>query len=59
MLDLTHKLLLREKENTQMYVNGIIDSEQGYIFTNDYSYYARRGKNIRVISTKIHNKLLG
>lgn len=47
MLDLTHKLLSKEKENTLVYVNGIIESEQGYIFTNDYSYYARRGKTMR------------
>ena len=49
MLDLAHNLLNNEKDNTNKYVEGLIDSEMGYIFTNDYSYYARKGRVIKVL----------
>lgn len=46
--EITHDLLEREKEKTQIYVDGIIDSECGYLFTNDYSYLTKRAKVMKV-----------
>ena len=49
MIEITRKLLVREKENTEMFVNSIIESEKGFIFTNDYTYLGRRSRAIKVI----------
>ena len=43
MQEITHNLLIRERENTQKLINSILESEQGYIFTNDYSFF-KKGK---------------
>jgi len=50
--EITHELLEREKEKTQVYVDGVIDSECGYLFTNDYSYLIKRSKVINVSCSK-------
>jgi hypothetical protein len=44
MQEITHNLLIRERENTQKLINSILESEQGYIFTNDYSFFSKKGK---------------
>jgi uncharacterized protein (DUF169 family) len=36
------KVLNEEREKTKEVVENIIDSEQGYLFTNDYTYILNR-----------------
>lgn len=36
------KVLNEEREKTREVVENIIDSEQGYLFTNDYTYLLNR-----------------
>jgi hypothetical protein len=42
-------VLNEEREKTKEVVENIIDAEQGYLFTNDYSYLLNRTSILPVI----------
>ena len=38
--DIVRNLLEKEKDTTQEYIDGLLESEQNYVFTNDYGFTA-------------------
>lgn len=36
--DIVSRILIKERDNTKLIVENIIDAELGYLFTNDYEY---------------------
>jgi vacuolar protein sorting-associated protein 1 len=40
--DIASQVLVKERDKTREIVESIIESEEGYIFTNDYSYLSQR-----------------
>ena len=44
ILEIVSKVLNEERESTKEILEDIIDSEQGYLFTNDYDYLTNRSE---------------
>ena len=45
--EICSKVLALECDASRVYVDAILDSEQGYIFTNDYTYLMKRASVVK------------